>query len=105
MTYQYEKTSNNPRLDDDEIDERLEDLEGWSLGRGRARLSRSLQFEDFPAAIDFIRRVAEHADTLDHHPEITNVYNEVELVLTTPYAEGLSALDFELAERINREIE
>ena len=90
------------KLSDAEIVERLEDLDGWS--RSGDSIERSLGFDGFNEAIDFINRIAEHADAADHHPEIFNVYNRVDLTLTTHDAGGLTAKDFDLAAEINGEV-
>jgi 4a-hydroxytetrahydrobiopterin dehydratase len=89
-------------LDDDAIAERLADLDGWT--REGDTIERELQFDGFNDAIGFINRIAEHADAADHHPEIFNVYNTVELTLTTHDAGGLTSDDFDLAEKINGEV-
>lgn len=90
------------KLSDDAIASRLESLEGWT--RSGDTIERDLQFDGFTEAIDFINRIAEHADEADHHPEIFNVYNNVEITLTTHDAGGLTDRDFDLAEEINGEV-
>ena len=90
------------KLSDDEISTRLEGLSGWS--REGDKIERSIEFGGFNEAIGFINRIAEHADAADHHPEIFNVYNQVELALTTHDAGGLTEKDFSLAEKINDEV-
>lgn len=87
------------KLSDDEITTRLAALDGWS--RAGDQIERKLEFDDFLSAIAFINRIAELAEAADHHPEIFNVYNRVELVLTTHDAGGLTARDFALAEKID----
>lgn len=89
-------------LSDDEIADRLESLEGWT--RDGDEIQRSLEFDGFNEAVGFINRIAEHADDADHHPEIFNVYNQVDLTLTTHDAGGLTDKDFDLAEKINGEV-
>lgn len=90
------------KLSDDEIANRLEHLEGWT--REGDTIQRSLEFDGFEEAIAFINRIAEHAERADHHPEIFNVYNGVDLTLTTHDADGLTYKDFDLAEKINGEV-
>jgi 4a-hydroxytetrahydrobiopterin dehydratase len=76
----------------------LEKLPGWSaLLTGRDAIQRTYQFADFNAAFGFMTRVALMADKLDHHPEWSNVYNKVDVVLTTHDAGGVTSLDVELA--------
>jgi 4a-hydroxytetrahydrobiopterin dehydratase len=87
------------RLDDAEIEKRLARLPGWSIEDGK--LHRSFRFADFNEAFGFMTRAALHAETLNHHPEWFNVYNRVDVHLTTHDAGGLSESDFTLAERMN----
>jgi 4a-hydroxytetrahydrobiopterin dehydratase len=75
----------------------LAQLPGWSAVEGRDAIGRSYRFRDFNAAFGFMSRVALTAEKLDHHPEWSNVYNRVEVVLTTHDAEGVTALDVQLA--------
>ena len=89
-------------LSDDQIEDRLADLDGWT--REGDTIEREIKFDGFTDAIDFINRIAEHADAADHHPEIFNVYNTVELTLTTHDAGGLTDDDFALAQKINGEV-
>ena len=87
-------------LEEEEISRGLKDCPGWELANGKLR--RELEFSDFSAAFGFMTRVALIAETLDHHPEWSNVYNPVQVELTTHDAGGISALDFEFAARLNR---
>lgn len=87
------------KLDDETIQSRLGDLDGWS--RDGDKIERKLEFDSFMDAIAFINRIAPLADEADHHPELFNVYNRVELVLTTHDAGGLTAKDFALAAQID----
>ena len=76
----------------------LETLPDWSaLTSGRDAIARTFVFDDFNAAFAFMTRVALKADKMDHHPEWSNVYNRVEVVLTTHDADGVTALDVEMA--------
>jgi 4a-hydroxytetrahydrobiopterin dehydratase len=76
----------------------LETLPGWSaLAGGRDAIQRTYRFADFNAAFGFMTRAALLAEKLDHHPEWSNVYNRVEVTLTTHDAGGVTALDVELA--------
>ena len=86
-----------PRLSDSEVAALLTELPDWTLrGDGKA-LERSFKFEDFNAAFGFMTRVALYADKHDHHPEWSNVYNRVEITLTTHDAGGLSQRDEAMA--------
>jgi 4a-hydroxytetrahydrobiopterin dehydratase len=72
-------------------------LPGWSLAAGRDAIHRSFRFKDFSEAWGFMARVALLAEAQDHHPEWSNVWSRVEIVLTTHDAGGLSARDVKLA--------
>lgn len=82
----------------DEINKQLEKLNGWSYTMGA--LEKNIAFKDFGEAFGFIARVALIAETLNHHPEWTNVYNKVRIRLSTHDAGGITEKDFALAERI-----
>ena len=75
----------------------LAGLKKWSKVRGRDALSRSLKFADFGEAFGFMSRVALMAEKMDHHPEWSNVYNKVEVTLSTHDAGGITELDVRLA--------
>lgn len=79
----------------------LRELPAWREVDGRDAITRSLRFKDFNAAFGFMSRVALMAEKLDHHPEWRNVYDRVEIVLTTHDAGGLSARDVALARFID----
>lgn len=70
---------------------------GWTLVDGRDAITRTFKFKDFNAAWGFMSRAALVAEQLDHHPEWFNVYNRVDVVLSTHDAGGLTELDFQLA--------
>ena len=76
-------------------------LPGWSLVEGRDAIRRGFWFKDFSEAWGFMARVALLAEAQDHHPEWSNVWNRVEIVLTTHDAGGLSARDVRLAQAID----
>jgi 4a-hydroxytetrahydrobiopterin dehydratase len=87
------------RLTPDEITAAMADVPGWTLnGDG---IDRSYKFKDFTQAFGFMARVALLAEKADHHPEWSNVYNRVEIRLTTHDAGGLSSRDFALARAID----
>ena len=70
---------------------------GWSMVSDRDAIQKTFQFSDFNEAFGFMSRVALVAEKLNHHPEWFNVWNRVEITLTTHDAGGLSTLDLELA--------
>ena len=76
-------------------------LKGWTVVAGREAISKQFRFADFNEAFGFMTRVALLAEKLDHHPEWSNVYNRVEIVLTTHDAGGLSSRDIALAKAID----
>ena len=78
------------------------DLPGWSLAEGRDAIRREFRFRDFSEAWGFMARVALLAEAQDHHPEWRNIYNRVEILLTTHDAGGLSERDLRLARAIDR---
>ncbi len=86
-------------LSDAEVQTRIAKLPGWSLVEGK--LDRTFRFADFSEAFAFMARAALAAEKLDHHPNWSNVYSTVHVQLTTHDANGLTPLDFELAEAMN----
>ena len=77
-------------------------LAGWTLDPGGAAIRRSFRFADFNAAFGFMVRIALLAEQADHHPEWSNIYNRVDIRLTTHDANGLSMRDVDLAHAIDR---
>jgi 4a-hydroxytetrahydrobiopterin dehydratase len=73
----------------------------WRMVEGRDAILRDFIFDDFVAAFGFMTRVALLAEKADHHPEWSNVYNRVSILLTTHDADGLSHRDAALAEAID----
>lgn len=91
-----------PQLTAAERDAALADIPNWVLLADRAAIARDFAFADFSEAFAFMTRVALLAESRDHHPEWSNVYNRVSIALTTHDAGGLSARDIELAKAIDR---
>jgi len=85
------------RLPDAELRAALATLPAWTLAPNGAAITRSFRFRDFSAAWGFMSRAALAAEKLDHHPDWSNVWNRVEVRLTTHDAGGLTGLDLELA--------
>ena len=77
-------------------------LPEWHLGAEKDSLVRAFKFKDFVEAFGFMTQVALLAEKMDHHPEWSNVYNRVEILLTTHDCNGLSARDTTLAQAIDR---
>ena len=84
-------------LDPDTVQQHLKTLAGWRLDSVRAALRRDFKFADFNQAFAFMTRVALYAERHDHHPEWFNVYNRVEVTLTTHDAGGVTERDIDLA--------
>ena len=79
----------------------LQELNGWSEAEDRNAITRTLHFDDFTDAFSFMCRVAMRAEKIDHHPEWLNVYNRVEITLSTHDAGGVTENDVRLARYID----
>lgn len=90
------------RLTPDARTAALAALPRWREVSGRDAITRSLQFADFGAAFGFMAHVALIAERMNHHPEWFNVYNKVDITLSTHDAGGLTTRDVELAQAIDR---
>ena len=88
------------RLTETETAALLAEVPGWTLRADGKAIERQFKFGDFNAAFGFMTRVALYADKYDHHPEWFNVYNRVEMTLTTHDADGLSQRDAAMARAI-----
>ena len=77
-------------------------LAGWQEVSGRDAIAKTFVFADFNEAFGFMTRAALVAEKLDHHPEWCNVYKKVEVTLATHDAGGVTELDIELAEAMDR---
>ena len=88
------------KLSEGEITQQLTKLSGWTMQNGK--LHREYKFADFVAAFGFMASAALVAERMNHHPEWFNVYNKVNVDLTTHDAGGISAHDFELAAAMDR---
>jgi 4a-hydroxytetrahydrobiopterin dehydratase len=79
----------------------LKDLPGWSAVPGRDAITRKFEFRDFNAAFGFMTRAALLAEKMDHHPEWFNVYNKVEVTLSTHDAGGVTEKDVKMAKAMD----
>lgn len=86
------------KLDRNEVQTALKNLPEWQMVDGRDAIFRKFKFKNFNAAFAFMTKVAMQAEKMDHHPEWSNVYNRLEVVLTTHDADGVSSLDIKMAE-------
>jgi 4a-hydroxytetrahydrobiopterin dehydratase len=85
------------RLDAEQVLERLAAVPDWTLSDDGLAITRQFKFADFQQAFAFMTHVALAAERADHHPEWSNVYNRVDMRLTTHDAGGLTERDFALA--------
>ena len=90
------------KLTGDALKAALGKLNGWGEVNGRNAISKKFEFKDFNAAFGFMARAALVAEKLDHHPEWFNVYNRVEVTLSTHDAGGVTERDVKLAEAMDR---
>jgi len=89
----------SPKLDDEEIAGRIHGMDGWRIQDGA--LARSYEFESFVQAFGFMSMAALQAQRMDHHPDWTNVYNRVDVRLSSHDVGGISDRDFRLAHLID----
>ncbi|MEM9083830.1 MAG: 4a-hydroxytetrahydrobiopterin dehydratase [Planctomycetota bacterium] len=83
------------KLAEPQIEEKLKELPQWSELNGS--IQRTYQFPDFMASIAFVNKMADHAESVDHHPDILIRYNKVTLTLSTHDAGGITENDFAFA--------
>lgn len=84
-------------LQNEEREQALNDIPAWALVEGRDAITRTFMFKNFNAAFGFMTRIALKSEQMNHHPEWFNVYNKVEVTLSTHDAGGLTELDITLA--------
>ena len=89
------------KLTDDDIQTLLADLDGWALSADGLAIEKTFRCKNFNAAFGWMTRAALVAEKLDHHPEWFNVYNRVEVRLTTHDQNGLTELDAKLAKAMD----
>lgn len=78
----------------------LKELKGWNKDETEKRISKTFKFENFKTAWAFMGKVADLAENINHHPEWSNIYNKVNITLTTHDIGGLSDLDIKMAKTI-----
>jgi 4a-hydroxytetrahydrobiopterin dehydratase len=83
-----------------EIKEQVQSLQGWTMEAGKLTLIR--KFSDFIQAIEFVNKLVEPSEAIEHHPDIEISYNKVRISLTTHDAGGLTQKDFDLARTISQ---
>ena len=87
---------------DAEKQEAIKSLDSWNKTDGRDAIKKVFNFKNFVQAFSFMTAVALEAEKMDHHPEWFNVYNQVEITLTSHFCNGLSKLDVKLAKIIDK---
>ena len=87
-------------LTESEREEALATLQGWAFDEGRNGIAKSFKFADFGEAFAFMTRVALEAEKADHHPDWSNVWNRVDILLSTHSEGGVTARDIALATKI-----
>lgn len=90
------------KLDDVARSSITQRLPGWRMVDGRDAIQRMFRFKDFSEAFGFMARAALVAEQMNHHPEWHNVWNRVDVTLSTHDAGGLTELDLKLAEAMDR---
>lgn len=90
------------KLPETEIENAIRELTGWERVEGRDAIRKSFKFKNFSQAWAFMSRVALLAEKMNHHPEWFNVWNRVDVTLSTHDAGGLSELDFKMATRMDQ---
>ncbi len=90
----------NP-LEKNALENALHDLTDWKLSENNTKIIKSILFPDFISAFSFMTQVALMAEKMNHHPEWFNVYNRLDITLTTHDCKGISEKDIKLAHFIN----
>lgn len=88
------------KLSEQEINDNLESLDGWDYTE--EGIQTSFEFENFKEAFTLMTRIAFEAESMNHHPNWTNVYNTLEITLSTHDAGGVTEKDFKLARAIEK---
>lgn len=92
-------------LSQDELKAALSELGDWTLADDGESISKEFKFSNFVNAFGFMTKMAIVAEKMNHHPEWFNVYNRVEVTLTTHDSGGITELDVKLATRMNKAAE
>ena len=88
------------KLSDPQIETELENLDGWKHDQSQNAIIKAFKFKNFSQAWGFMSRIALIAEKMDHHPQWSNTYNNVEIALTTHDADGISSRDIKMASAI-----
>ncbi len=87
------------RLEQNEVEQRLSELEGWALEDGA--IVKAFSCGDFAGSVDFVNRLTPVAEEMNHHPDLAISWSTVTVTISTHSEGGLTASDFELAGRID----
>ena len=90
-----------PKLSDNDKRAAVVTLDGWSLLESRDAITKTFKFKNFNEAFGWMTRAALIAEQMNHHPEWSNVWNRVEVTLSTHDAGGLTELDIKLASKMD----
>ena len=90
------------KLESKERNKILKTLKDWKKTRGRHSIEKNFIFKDFTSAFSWMTRIALIAEKMDHHPEWFNVYNKVNVTLSTHDAGGITELDIKLAKEMDK---
>ncbi len=90
------------KLDTEAANAEIAQLQGWIRSKDRDAIEKNFKFRNFNRAFGFMTEVALMAEKMDHHPEWFNVYNKVDVTLTTHDAHGLSEKDIRLAKFMDK---
>jgi 4a-hydroxytetrahydrobiopterin dehydratase len=85
-----------------EITQKLKRLSGWKMVKGRNAITKTFKFKDFVQAFGWMTSMAIYAEKKDHHPEWFNVYNTVVVTLSTHDSGGVTKLDLDMAQEMNK---
>ena len=86
-----------------EVSKKLKSLSGWKMARGRNAITKTFKFDSFVSAFNWMTAIAFYAEQKNHHPEWLNVYNSVDVTLSTHDSGGITQLDIDMAKKMNLE--
>ena len=92
------------KLKKTEVTQKLKRLSGWKMVKGRNAITKTFKFKDFIQAFGWMTAMAIYAEKKDHHPEWFNVYSTVVVTLSTHDSGGVTKLDLEMAQQMNKKI-
>ncbi|MFK7838787.1 MAG: 4a-hydroxytetrahydrobiopterin dehydratase [Bdellovibrionales bacterium] len=90
------------RLSDPQIEKELQNLSGWQRHETKHAIQKSFKFNNFASTWAFMSHIALIAEKMDHHPEWNNIYNRLDIILTTHDANGISTRDVKMAKSIDK---